>query len=338
LKGQIEALWKEKFPFHFDGEFSRLNVAELDWMRAEAGGTLHIFGDMDAAHINAQAAILESDLSIPERLPLQLPNLQVKYINAPKPVAVEAANTAHRQPYPIFLDLHIYAPSGVFVSGRGLNSEWKGNFQLGGTFTDIEAKGQLELMDGEFLFSGRGFKLTEGSITFTGKPHEMPWINLAGHMQLQDLDILARLKGPLTSPQLAFQSIPPLPMGSILANLLFGQDLSEINALQAVKIVNSLATFSPDNPNLLSGTRRSLGIDRLRIIATPTSDEGAQSIALQVGKYVTRGVLVSVSQGFEGGSANLSVEVDLTNGFVFQAESQQEQEQGKFTIKWNLNY
>jgi autotransporter translocation and assembly factor TamB len=127
-------------------------------------------------------------------------------------------------------------------------------------------------------------------------------------------------------------------MGSILANLLFGQDLSEINALQAVKIVNSLATFSPDNPNLLSGTRRSLGIDRLRIIATPTSDEGAQSIALQVGKYVTRGVLVSVSQGFEGGSANLSVEVDLTNGFVFQAESQQEQEQGKFTIKWNLNY
>ena len=149
---------------------------------------------------------------------------------------------------------------------------------------------------------------------------------------------MARLKGPLNSPQIAFQSIPPLPMGSIISQLLFGQDLSEINTLQAVQIVNSLASFSPNSPNVLSNSRRSLGIDRLRVIATPTSDEGAQSIALQVGKYVTRGILVSVSQGFDAGSTNLSVEVDLTNGFVFQAESQQEQEQGKFTLKWNLNY
>ena len=183
-----------------------------------------------------------------------LPDLQIKYINAPKPIAVEMANIPRRHPYPIFLDLHIFAPEGIFVSGRGLNSEWKGNFQLGGTFTDIEAKGQLELMSGEFLFSGRGFKLTEGSITFSGKPHEMPWINLAGQMRLQDLDILARLKGPLNAPQLAFQSIPPLPMGSILSHLLFGQDLSEINALQAAQIVNSLATFSPDSPNVLNNT------------------------------------------------------------------------------------
>ncbi len=338
LKGQLQAVWKEKFPFHFDGDFSRLNVAEIDWMHVEAGGTLQIFGDLDGAHITSQAAILESELSIPERIPPQLPNLQVKYINAPKPIAVEMANIPQAKPYPVFLDLHIYAPDGVFVSGRGLNSEWKGNFQVGGTFTDIEAKGRLELMAGEFLFSGRGFKLTEGSITFSGKPHEMPWINLAGQMKLQDLNILARLKGPLNSPQIAFQSIPPLPMGSIISQLLFGQDLSEINTLQAVQIVNSLASFSPNSPNVLSNSRRSLGIDRLRVIATPTSDEGAQSIALQVGKYVTRGILVSVSQGFDAGSTNLSVEVDLTNGFVFQAESQQEQEQGKFTIKWNLNY
>ena len=337
LKGQLQALWKEKLPFNFEGEFSRINVAEMQWVRAEAGGTLHIFGDLDGAHVNAQAAIIESDISIPEQLPTQLPDLQVKYINAPKPVSVETGDLSAKH-YPIFLDMHIYAPDGIFVSGKGLNSEWKGNFQIGGTYTDMEAKGQLEMMEGEFLFSGRGFKLTEGSISFSGKPHEMPWINLAGQMRLQDLDILARLKGPLNSPQIAFQSIPPLPMGSILSHLLFGQDLSEINALQAAQIVNSLASFSPTSSSILSDTRRSLGIDRLRIIATPTSDEGAQSLSLQVGKYVTRGVLVSVSQGFEAGSTNLSVEVDLANGIIFQAESQQEQEQGKFTIKWNLNY
>lgn len=335
LKGALVALSREKYPFHFDGEFARLNVAEMPWMRAEAGGTIQIVGNLDSAHVTAQAAILESDISIPERLPHSLPKLDVKYINAPKPVAIQAAPAKR---YPIFLDLHVFAPGGVFISGRGLSSEWKGNFDLGGTYTDVEAKGLLEMTSGEFLFSGRSFHLTEGTLTFSGRPHEMPQLNLAGRMQLQDLSILARLKGPLNAPELAFQSSPPLPMGSILSHLLFGQDLSDVNTLQAAQIVNSLATFSGDNSNVLASSRKSLGVDRLRIIATPIGPDGGQSIALQVGKYVTRGILVSVSQGPEGGSTNLSIEVDLTNGFVFQAESQQEQEQGKFSIKWNLNY
>ena len=338
LKGSLLAHWLEKFPFHFDGDFSRLNVAEIEWMRAEAGGTIQIVGDLDSAHLKIQAAILESDLSIPERIPHELPKLQVKYINAPRPVAVETANLPKAKPYPIFLDCHVFAPDGVFISGRGLSSEWKGNFDLGGTYTDIEAKGRLEMVAGEFLFSGHALKLTEGSLTFNGKPHEMPYLNLAAQMNLPSLTILARLQGPINRPELAFQSIPALPMGSILSHLLFGQDLSEVNAVQAAQIVNSIATFSGESPSIFEKTRRSLGVDRLRIVATPIGDEGGQSIALQVGKYVTRGVLISVSQGAEGTSTNLMVEVDLANGFLFQAESQQQLEQGKFTIKWNLNY
>lgn len=337
LKGAWHAAASDRFPFQFDGEFSRLNVADIQWMRAEAGGTVQIIGNLDSARVNAQAAILETDLSIAEPIPHQLPHLQVKYINAPKPIPDE--ERSHRpKPYPIFLDLHVYAPNGIFVTGRGLSSEWKGNFQLGGTYTDIEAKGQLEMMEGKFTFAGRSFQLSEGSLTFSGRPHEMPFLNLAGQMVMQDLTILARLKGPINSPQISFQSTPALPMGSILAHLLFGQDFSQIDALQAAQLVNSLETFSGGASNVFENTRRSLGIDRLRIVATPIGPDGGESIALQVGKYVTRGVLVSVSQGPEGGSTNLGIEVDLTNGFIFQAESQQVQEQGKFTIKWNLNY
>lgn len=337
LNGTMRAIYRDRFPFRFEGAFSRMNVADIQWMRVEAGGNLEISGNLDSARVVAQAAVLESDLSIPDRIPHQMPNLQVKYVNAPKPVPDE--NPANRpKTYPIFLDLHVAAPGGVFVSGRGLSSEWKGDFNLGGTYTDIEAKGRLDMIDGSFFFSGRSFQLTEGSLTFSGQPHEMPFLNLAGQMVLQDLTIMARLKGPLTSPELAFQSSPPLPMGSILAHLLFGQSFSEINALQAAQIVNSISTFSGGAASVFENTRRSLGLDRLRIVATPIGRDGGQSIALQVGKYVTRGVLVSVSQGPEGGSTNLGVEVDLTNGFIFQAESQQEPEQGKFTIKWNLNY
>ena len=67
-------------------------------------------------------------------------------------------------------------------------------------------------------------------------------------------------------------------------------------------------------------------------------EEGSETIALQVGKYVSEGVIVSFSQGTENSSANLSVEVEIGSGFVFVAESDQRQEQGKFSVRWNRNY
>ena len=340
LKGemQTQADALEKLPFHLNGDFSHLTIAEIEWMRTEANGTIEVTGNLNSTHVNIQAAVVESHLTIPEKIHHELPNLQVKYINAPKPLAAELAHQPRPASYPIFLDCHVYAPNGVFVSGRGLSSEWKGNLNLGGTYTDIEARGRLDLLTGEFLFSGHALKLKEGSLTFSGHPHEMPLLNLSAQMDLPNLIILAHLNGPLNRPQLAFQSIPALPMGSIISQLLFGQDLSEVNAIQAVQIVNSIASFSSGSPNVLENTRRTLGVDRLRIVATPLGNDGGQTVALQVGKYVTRGILVSVTQGAEGTSTNLMVEVDLTSGFVFEAESQQQPEQGKFTLKWNLNY
>lgn len=338
LKGELKGLIKERLPFHLNGDFSRINIVDLSWMQADANGKVQIFGDLDSAHIQGEVLVQEGDLSIPDQLPHPLPNLQVQYVNTIKPIPIEVTPAIPVHPYPVFLDLSISASDSIVVSGRGLNSEWKGNFELRGTYRDIEAKGQLSLIQGSFAFSGRSIHLSEGTLTFSGKPHEMPSINLAGEMDLQNLKIIARLVGPIDGPQLAFQSVPPLPMGSIVSQLLFGQDLSDVNTMQAAQIVNSLATFSPSDSKLLSNTKRSIGIDRLRIIAPPTTEEGSQSMSVQVGKYVTRGVLVSVSQGAEGGTTNFSIEVDLTNGIVFQAESMQEEEQGKFTIKWNLNY
>ena len=87
----------------------------------------------------------------------------------------------------------------------------------------------------------------------------------------------------------------------------------------------------------MENTRRSLGVDRLRVITDPTA-EGGETVALQVGKYVSKGVLVSFTQGTEESSTNISVEIELKDNFVFQIESDQHQEQGKFTLKWNLNY
>ncbi|MDE3045672.1 MAG: translocation/assembly module TamB [Verrucomicrobiota bacterium] len=335
--GSIHLSPRESFPFHFDLLFSELSLLQIDLISTTAEGSIAIDGNWKEATARGNLQIQQSEVSIPEKLPRPLPDLKVIYKNAPKPAPhFQKKKTIN---YPLHLDLRVQAPSSVFIQGRGLNSEWKGDFALAGTFTSPQALGKLELLNGDFLFSSRAFHLTEGALSFSGKEHEMPHLNIAGSMEEHGISITVRLHGPLNRPQITFHSIPALPLSSILSYLLFGQDLSEITAFQAVQLASSVSTLSGQSPDLLEATRKSLGIDRLRIISTPSGvDKEGETVSIQVGKYVARGVIVSVSQGAENSSTNISIEVDLTHGFTFLAETDQLQEQGKFGFKWILNY
>lgn len=333
--GEAQLLQADRYPFSIDAVFQNLKFVEIDLVNAVADGRIRIEGNSLSAIAKGDVQILKADLSIPDHIPRPMPDLQVVYRNPIHPIP--PPETKDYTPYPLYLDLHVTAPADVTISGRGLSSEWRGDFKLGGTYTSLAAKGKLELIDGKFEFSSRSFKLSDGSLSLSGVEHEMPYLNLAGSTETKGITITARLKGPLDDPQITLQSVPPLPLGSIMSYLLFGQDLSEIGGFQALQLASSLASLAGTGPDVMESTRRSLGIDRLRVITDPT-EEGGETVALQVGKYVSKGVLVTFTQGTEESSTNISVEVELKDNFVFQVESDQHQEQGKFTLKWNLNY
>jgi hypothetical protein len=332
--GEISLKQGDLYPFHLDVAFNQLQFAEIDLVSAAANGNVHIEGNATSALAQGDVHILQCAFTIPDHIPRPLPNLQVVYLNPIHPPP--PPETAY-QPYPLHLDLRVFAPQSVTIAGRGLSSEWKGDFQLTGTYTAPAAKGKLELIDGEFNFSSRSFKLTEGSLSLSGVEHEMPHLNLAAATETHGVSILARLKGPLDDPQITLQSVPPLPLGSIMSYLLFGQDLSEISGFQAIQIASSLASLAGTGPDIMESTRRSLGVDRLRVISEPT-EEGGETVALQVGKYVSKGVLVTFSQSASDSGPEISVEVELKGNFVFQVQNDQRQEQGIFTLKWSRNY
>lgn len=336
-RGEISLRPTELFPFHFDIDFQRFSSVQIDLVTADTSGLFQIEGNLHRATASGTLEVIEGDLLIPKRIPHSFPNLEVVYLNANKPITPPPL--APLAFYPLDLNISVHAPDSIFIAGRGLDSEWKGDFQIDGTNTAISAKGKLELIKGYFIISGRSFKLTEGILSFTGRPEEMPYLNLAATMDVKDISIIARLKGPLNDPQITLQSTPPLPLSTIMAYLLFGQNLAEINSYQALQLANSLASLVGEGPDILENTRRSLGVDRLNIITTPSKDdEVGDKIAVQVGKYISEGILVSFSQGAEESSTNISIEIELKNGFVVQLESDQQQEQGKFTLKWNHNY
>lgn len=335
--GTVKLDPKKDFPFQFDVQLNQLQAAQIDLVSATIQGQLTLTGNRKQALAKGEIEVLNSLMHIPSHIPRLLPELAVVYKNASKPPPT--IQLADRAPYPLYLDLNVKAPENIFIEGRGLNSSWKGDFHVGGTFTSMTAQGKLELIQGSFLFSGRSFRLIDGSLTFRGKEKEMPWIDIAAFMQVKDVSITTRLKGPLNQPQITLQSVPPLPMSTILAYLLFGQDMSEINSFQALQLANSLASIAGEGPDVMEKARKSLGVDRLQVVSVPTGDEElSETIALQVGKYVSEGILVSITQGAEDSSTNISIEVEMKHGFILQMESDQRQEQGKFTLKWAKSF
>lgn len=333
--GAIELRLDKKLPFHFHLAFHNFHFVQLGFASATADSDIDITGDLEAALAKGEMHIVESDLSIPEKLSKTPPNLKVVYLNAQKPM--EKPQAAFYKSYPLHLDFSIDTPNVVLISGRGLQSKWKGNFSLKGTQNAPQPSGKLELEQGEFSFSGRTFKLTRGALSFASTTGIVPHIDLSGETQQQGISIIVNLEGPLNRPQLTFQSVPALPLSAIISYLLFGQDVSEINGLQALQLATAITNIAGQTPDVLESTRRSLGIDRLSIVSSPGSG-GEDTLALQVGKYVAEGVLVSITQSANNSAPNITIEVDIGAGFYFVAETDQLEEQGKFGVKWNRNY
>jgi len=330
---------RSNFPYEVDVSFDDLIVVDIPMVISSADGTLKVKGDRDGALAKGTVSVEHADFSIPEKLPAQVPTLDVTYVNAPSFHEMKPIQTGKRIPYPLEFDIKVMADDNVFIYGRGLSSEWRGDFHIGGTYTDIIPKGNLDLLKGDFTFSGKSFDLIKGALIFTGKSGDAPYLDIAGRTEEKSVSIIASLKGALTGPRLTFRSNPSMPLSAILSYLIFGEDISNVTVFQAAQLAAVASSLSGQGPDIFEFTRKTLGLDRFRVVHTPSSGEkGTRGTALQVGKYLMRGLLVSVSHGADASSGNVSIEIDLKKGFIFQAETIQQQAQGKFTLKWNYNY
>lgn len=335
-KGRIELFLKDGFPFILETKLKDFACLQKEWVFAKASGELKITGNKDEAFAKGSLYTSKAEFTIPEKFPVKIPNIPIVFLNSKE--GKQKKQPKELQRYPIYLDLDLVPTDEIFVSGRGLDSRWNGSLYLSGTYENIIAKGDLSLTQGNFSIAGRNFELKDGSVIFPGIKDAPAEIDISGALDVQGNTIIVNLKGPINDPKLIFRSLPALPIATIMSLLIFGHDTSDISSVQASQLTTTTATLS-DETETLTKTRKSLGLDKFSIISNePKPLDESGKMAMQVGKYIAQGLIISVRQGTEEGTANGVVEVDLTHGFSFQAENQQEQEQGKFSIKWSHNF
>lgn len=328
-KGSLILNLEKRLPYLFTAELDRCRFINFEMISAKFTGPVEMEGNLDGADVRGTLAIYQANLNIPEKLPIDLPVLPMTFVNEPPHLSA-----VHLPPvFPFRLDLNLSAPGKIFIKGKGLDSEWQGSVHLMGTNMIFRGAGTLTLVKGSYAFAGKTFELTQGEVTFSDKANLSSYLNLTGTLVMQETTVFAHLKGPVLSPNLTFESRPHMPTSSLLSLILFNKDISEISPFQAIQIAQTIVSMSGGaGPNVLEAIRKSLGVDRLSIIS---GKEGSDAVSVQIGKYLTRGVMVTLVQGTS--SSQVQVEVDLKNGFVLVAETQEEEE-GKFTLKWNKNY
>jgi translocation and assembly module TamB len=212
--------------------------------------------------------------------------------------------------HPWKLDLKL-SGSNLQVTGLGINSRWTTNLEIGGLADSPRFTGRADLIQGDYDFAGRNFRIDHGVIRFQGESPPNPLLDIHAEAQVQGLDASVIVRGTGLKPEISFASSPPLPQDELLSRILFGTSITNLSAPEALQLASAVAALQSGSGSLdpINQLRRAVGLDRLRIV--PADVATGQKTAIGAGKYITRKLYVEVVTDGQGYSAT-QVEYQMT--------------------------
>ena len=203
------------------------------------------------------------------------------------------------------------AGSNVRVTGLGIDSRWTTNLQVGGLADEPQFTGRAELVQGNYDFAGRIFRLDRGVIRFLGESPVNPLLDIHAQATVQGLNADVSVRGTGLKPEITFASSPPLPQDELLSRILFGTSITNLSAPEALQLASAVAALQSGSGSLdpINALRKAIGLDRLRVV--PADIATGQKTAIGAGKYITRKLFVEVVTDGQGYSAT-RVEYQMT--------------------------
>ncbi len=310
IAGALRLLPAEQFPFTAKIAFDDAQLAQLDYLTGRINGNLQAEGALNGAAVRGELTIGPVYVSMPDQLPVSNPPVIEVIEIEDNQVTVQPQMTSGGLASAVGLDITCVIPGRVYVRAPILDSEWGGQLHVGGTLAKPNVEGRIAVARGHLDFLGRRFMLRDSAIAFLGGPPTAPWLDMRATADTPALSAHLNLVGHLEDVKLNLNSEPPLPKDEILAQILFGRDLSRISPLQAIQLARIAAMFNRGlaGLHLFSGNIGLPGIDRLDI----RTGERADDTVVGMGKYFTDSVYVEVEQGTTSDSGKISVEVEIT--------------------------
>ena len=213
-----------------------------------------------------------------------------------------ASGTSSR---PLRLEIRINAPQRIFLRGRGLDAELGGRLTLRGNTDNIIPGGAIELVRGRLDILGKRLDLDQAKLELQGK--FIPYLTVLASNAGNGVTSYVEISGPADEPVVRFYSSPDLPQEEVLAQLLFGRDLTTISALQALQLASAVATLAgKGGDGIVGNLRNSFGLDDLDV-----STDASGNSAVKAGKYISSKIYSEVEVD-QNGQSKINLNLDIT--------------------------
>ena len=339
--GRIKANgWMEldpdaNFPLSVAVNLEDAELVSRDDVEATITGDIAMLGDLGDALIEGNLTVRPAEVYIPDGGGPSLPDIDIEEIGGNIVNSVREKNEEKKPAFDPKLDLAIDLPSRIYVKGRGLESEWRGNLKVAGRTSDPRITGDLNVRTGYFDFIEKRFEIEQGQVDFNGASPPDPILRIRAATTDDDFKAIVRLDGPAQNPQFRLESEPVLPEDEVLARLLFDRELSEIGVVEAGKLalaLNKLRGGGGGGFDAFGEIRDVLNIDTLDVV----SDETGQS-KVKAGKYLSDDVYFELERGAADESGRARVEIEVLPNISIEADTG-EDANGGVGVKWRYDY
>ncbi len=237
-------------------------------------------------------------------------------------------------------DIKIKTVGPFYIVGKGLNSVWGADLRFANNQSGILFTGEVESRSGSFLFLSRKFIFDRGQISFDGHWPSVPTLNIVMIHERADLKARMTISGKSDNPKISMDSIPSMPEDEVFANILFGKNLSQISAFQAVQVATSMQGMRDGtNIDFMQRTKQSFGLDKVGFgTVDADNDSGEEMTTLAVGKYLTEGLYTEINAPIGVGSdARVTVEYEVRPNLTIETEAGMNMRPG-MGINWKVDY
>ncbi len=259
------------FPADIQLRFNNATYVDGTLVTATINGTIGSRGPLLTAPVlTGSPKLNRASITVPEKLPASLSEINIGHRNAPAAVSAQFRDQKSQGPRDksttLGIDLQLDAPSQIFVRGRGIDAELGGSITIRGTAANPIVSGGFTMRRGRLTILSRRLDFTNTSkITFGGDL--TPALDMEATSTVSSTTITVDVTGLATDPQDQFLVARlPLPQDEVLAQLIFGQSMSKLSALQIAQLADAASQLAGGHStSLFEGLRSHLGVDDLDI-------------------------------------------------------------------------
>ena len=321
---------------NFAAKLKNAAIVQRKEISGVINGDITANGNIKSPLVAGSLIIGPMDINIPESSGVNVETVEIRNPQTlPKQSwqKVEQAAKAE-EPSIIKLDIKVSAPAKVFVRGRGLETEMRGDLHITGTAGSPAINGELRTLRGVFRLLDKDLALKQGILTFRGPIPPSPYLNIQAETVTNDITAGISLTGSVNEPVLKLTSDPALPEDEVLSHILFGNELKSITPIQGIQLVQALNTLrGGGGPGFdpVGKIRKAIKVDRLNVDTNEAGD-----VTVGAGKYVTDKIYLGVEGGAGEDSGRVKAEIEAAKNITIETESGANS--NGVSVNWKYDY